>query len=517
MALKPPDTGRFLRHSPKLLLLVFLVIGLAVYDDYGISWDESFSFNECGMSAWNAVVHGAWDAYQANQEKYHGPAFELVLIGVQQVTGTDEISDIYLQRHLVTFLIFWVSGIAFYRILAMRFSSRFMILSGICLYFLMPRIFADAFYNSKDLAFLSMTTICLYAMFRFTGNPHFRNAVVLGIVTGFAISIRVMGVLLVFITALNFVAAWIGPGGSSRNQFRIGPFAVFLLATVFFTVTFWPILWLDPPGHFMAAWDEMSRFSFKGNVLYAGELIPAPDLPWHYLPVWISITTPVPYLVLFIIGLYATVIFLARKRSPASLVFHRLSACALLFLPIISIILLKSVVYDGWRHVFFVYVPFCLIALEGLNHLRETLTGRRATLLLRLTVFIIIVATGYEMAMLHPYQNLYFNRLAGKNAGELQSRFEMDYWGLSYREALEKILAKDDSDTVRVYTLNNPGYLNSFILPESSRKRIKYSGPEDFEYFITNFRGDTTDHDRYIRVDSIMVDGAMISATFKNK
>jgi hypothetical protein len=93
----------------------------------------------------------------------------------------------------------------------------------------------------------------------------------------------------------------------------------------------------------------------------------------------------------------------------------------------------------------------------------------------------------------------------------------MDYWGLSYREALEKLVIRDGSSRIRVHTLNNPGYLNAFILPDTSRKRIEYTGPNDFEYYITNFRGDTTDFSRFIRVDSIMADGAMISGTFKKR
>ena len=32
----------------------------------------------------------------------------------------------------------------------------------------------------------------------------------------------------------------------------------------------------------------------------------------------------------------------------------------------------------------------------------------------------------------HPYQNVYFNLLAGSDK---RHRFELDYWGLSYKEA----------------------------------------------------------------------------------
>jgi len=45
----------------------------------------------------------------------------------------------------------------------------------------------------------------------------------------------------------------------------------------------------------------------------------------------------------------------------------------------------------------------------------------------------------------HSLQNIYFNRLAGSNLTEIRRRFEMDYWGLSQRKALERLLEIDPS------------------------------------------------------------------------
>jgi len=46
----------------------------------------------------------------------------------------------------------------------------------------------------------------------------------------------------------------------------------------------------------------MSKDSW-GIVLYMGDYIRGGSLPWHYLPVWMAISTPISYLLFFILGL----------------------------------------------------------------------------------------------------------------------------------------------------------------------------------------------------------------------
>ena len=49
----------------------------------------------------------------------------------------------------------------------------------------------------------------------------------------------------------------------------------------------------------------------------------------------------------------------------------------------------------------------------------------------------------------HPHQNVYFNFLAGKNFNE---RFEMDYFGVSNKRALEYIVEQEDK-TVKIHNI----------------------------------------------------------------
>src|SRR5262249_19096864 len=141
---------------------------------------------------------------------------------------------------------------------------------------------------------------------------------------------------------------------------------VFAVALIAFTILFWPILWRNPVGHFRRAWEEMSRYPWDGNVLYRGQQVPATALPWHYIPVWILLTTPLLYTGFFVIG---AVHFLGEfLRQPIRFMAERpfdLAIVIALVAPPAAVVALHSVVYDGWRHLYFIYPPFLFVAVLG--------------------------------------------------------------------------------------------------------------------------------------------------------
>jgi hypothetical protein len=92
------------------------------------------------------------------------------------------------------------------------------------------------------------------------------------------------------------------------------------------------------------------------------------------------------------------------------------------------------------------------------------------------------------MIRIHPYQNVYFNRLAGRMSHVVQ-QFEMDYWGLAYRRGLEQVLKQDPSPNIPILAANPPGIMNALLLPASERERLIFvRDPKDAKYLITNFR-----------------------------
>ena len=179
-----------------------------------------------------------------------------------------------------------------------------------------------------------------------------------------------------------------------------------------------------------------------------------------------TITTPFLYLLYFVAGLAASFRCIALfLRAPAD---HDAPRCLLsllwFFVPVVMVIALDSVFYDSWRHLFFVYPAFLLIALQGLTFVLD-LSKRRlgpplrtvAKVALTCAVVLSLATTIRFMVRHHPHQNVYFNRLAGPDMATVKIRFEMDYWGLSYRRALEYIVENDQRPRILVHAANRPG------------------------------------------------------------
>ncbi len=496
---------------PYFLLLLFLVTGIWIHADYGLAWDEDFQYRENGHAVWNYIHTGDRTAYESNPEKYHGPSFELVLVAIEKLTGVTGTREVFFQRHLISFIFYWLSGVAFLLLLKKKFTNALLISIGLCWYFLMPRIFADAFYNTKDVPFLAITMLSITSMVYLLDQKKMSLALLHGLVCGFMISLRIMGVLIPAVTICLLVYAYFFR--ESERKFLVKITTVYLLSVILFTIAFWPILWQNPIQNFIAAWQEMSNFPWNSEVLYRGIFIKPDELPWHYIVTWIGITTPLPYLVFLVIAVF----FMITKRPT----FHSaLSSTEWIMLmlciaPIIAVWLFNPVIYDGWRHLYYLYAPMCYLMVFGLGQLHVTIRNVRLKGLLFAMVVISAISTGLYMYRWHPYQHLYFNALAGK---EIELKYEMDYWGLSYREALEKLGNADTGSLIKVNVANAPGIMNSWILEETLKKRFEFPLHRDSaDYFITNYRWNKNDEPLGQLIDSIIVGGNRISGTYRIK
>jgi hypothetical protein len=175
----------------------------------------------------------------------------------------------------------------------------------------------------------------------------------------------------------------------------------------------------------------------------------------------------------------------------------RLDVIAVLwfFVPLLSVVFLKSVLYDGWRHMFFIYPAFLLICLRGLGSFFDTINarftgaGRKAINITSICIILLAMAgTLRFMIVYHPYQNVYFNLLTGDMANA-KDKFEMDYWGLSYREALEYVVEKDRDKQIKICVANPPGEVSALMLHAEDRSRLIFTrDPRKAEYFLSNYR-----------------------------
>jgi hypothetical protein len=184
-------------------------------------------------------------------------------------------------------------------------------------------------------------------------------------------------------------------------------------------------------------------------------------------------------------------------------------------LPLMAVIVLRSSLFDGWRHLYFIYAPFVMLCLYALNAL---LTGKARKPVLAATICVLLF-TGINMVIYFPYNNIYFNNLVDKKTPEyLRTHFELDYWGVSYRKSLEYILAHDDSDMIAIFPENYPGYANSLLLIEKERKRLVFlSDSIGAKYFVTNYRWHPGDYTgiEHLKWHNLKVGNNTINAIYK--
>jgi len=252
-------------------------------------------------------------------------------------------------------------------------------------------------------------------------------------------------------------------------------------------------LWSDPLNNFLAAFKSMSSYPMRLSVFYFGDYISSTNLPWHYPIIWIFISTPFLYLLLFILG-SLSIIFMIVKRflelsyekknfdlwkdnnERTDIIFF-----LIFYVSIFLVIEMNSTLYGAWRHLFFLYPSLIFISIRGLEFVSKFLSIKYLYYLL--IPFFIYISSW--MVKNHPFQFVYFNILAGNN---VSNYFELDYWGTSNKSSLEYITKINNSDEINIYISSvSPYYFSSLFLNKNDRKRIKFTSDiNNANFLVTN-------------------------------
>jgi hypothetical protein len=503
---------------------LLILLGLFLHRDYGIPWDESISHNN-GVVSLSYVLRGDPSLWTYS-DRYYGVLFEIPFAFLQEFSNLS-MQELLFVRHLCTFLFFLCGVYAFYCLCLKRWKSRPFALLGASLLVLSPRMFADAFYNSKDIPALVLFTVSIYTLALFLEKPNAGRAIAHALPSAALIAIRLPGIFIPAIT-VGVMGLLLVVRKSARNQWPKTVALLLLYGSVMvsLTVLFWPFLWRSPVEHFLQAVSDMGRYTTRANlpVLYLGEFLRAFELPWHYLPVWISISTPPVLLLLFLAGVCSVSWRFLRSFLHACRT-QLLDGIVLVWFvaPVAAVIALDSIIYDGWRHLFFVYPALVYIALLGLNVLlrfsAKLQRNERRELRMALLVLLCIhfFSVTWFMIKSHPYQNVYFNFFVG-NMENARRNFDLDYWGLSFREGLEYIARTDSAATIPIAFLSgSPDTI--FILPPDQERRFSVPMREGIsppKYILNNYRFQRYDdlpHDSAIH--TVQVYGASILSVFK--
>ena len=295
-----------------LVYLVFFSIGLLSFKDFGVSMDE-WELRVHGFVNLKYIMKTLFDHNTIELDKIlpipelssyygtHGAYFAVLISFIEYIFNIQDEQKVYFISHLINHLIFLLANFYFFLIIKDRFNSFAYGILGSLFLFLSPRIFGESFYNQKDILFLSIFIINLYYGVSFLKETSIKNSILFSLTTALCIDIRIMGIILtpivLFFTYLKYLR--------NKKIKILFPYLLFFILAPAITILFWPFLWENPINSFIEVFQVMSNFHWGGYNLYFGEYILGSNLPWHYVFVWIAITTPIFYLFLFLIGFFS--------------------------------------------------------------------------------------------------------------------------------------------------------------------------------------------------------------------
>ncbi len=482
--------GVFAR-STLLALAGLAAVGVTVLDDYGIGADE-WEQRDIGHATVNYLLGDAAALLPSAPRVYrfYGVVFEVPLVFVERLLDLTDSRAVFLSRHLLTHLFFLAGGYCCARLVYHLFRSRWLALVALLLFVLQPRLYAHSFLNTKDIPFLVLFLGALFLIHRAWRRESLGAFALCGVGVGLATNLRIMGLLLfaavVVLRAGDLFRAW----SRAARWHLLSTGGVFVVASVLTLYAVSPYLWGDPValGEAVAV---LSQHPAHAETFFQGELVHWPDIPAHYLPTWVALTTPPGVLLL---GLAGAVSVMHRGLiSPGTVLGDPVARFGLLLvaclvLPVVAVLVVNANLYNGWRQVYFLYAPVCLLAVFGLRWLAAVCPRPG----LRPGVYGLagagLAGVVVELVALHPYQIVYFNALVDRTTPDsLGTEYEMDRWGTAHREGLEHLLRRYPT---------SPGSLeisgleashirqNRRILPKADRRRLVLTEdgalPKDF-------------------------------------
>ena len=480
-----------MRHFIVLIVLaLFITVGFWVVDDYGIGTDTGAQRTIAESVV--AYAMGRDDVWLNDYDSFYGASYELSLLLLERALGLEDTRVLHLMRHLVTHLFFLTGGFFCYLLAYRLFRSRLLALFAMLLFLLHPRIYAHSFFNSKDAPFLSMFMVCLYLTHFAFRNGNIWRFLILGIATGILMNLRIMGLALFFSVVAMCVLDLFQASSAGERKRALGSIGVFVLSCMAALYAVSPYLWSDPAGSFAEWFAVLSQHPVTVYQLFRGDVIVSTSVnPPEYVPVWMSITTPPVVVVLGIAGTCMVLLRgLFRPRDVlANTRMHFWFVLVGCFItPIVASIVLSSNVYNGWRQMYFLYAPFCLLAVFGVHWLTSAMLRRRLKKLSALAVGSGIVVSVVAMASIHPYEYIYFNFLVDRTTPEhLRSQYDMDYWGTSFREGMEHLLERSPYSSLYVQS-HRPRItrLTRELFPLSDQGRI-FVFDRDADFFLATY------------------------------
>jgi hypothetical protein len=485
---------------------VLFVIACATFRDYGVSWDEEFSHTQ-GLDFLKWYTSGFQDRAvmnTANSEYVYGGFFNSIAawFAGHSPFGT------YESIHFLIALTGLLGVLVAFRLGRELGTSRAGFLSALVLA-LTPTFYGHSFINPKDLpfaVFYLLAVLVLVRIFDHLPKPGARRIAAAGIAIGLALGIRVGGVMLLGYVGV-LMSVWLAHQYFRASEDRrlvkdlvqagIAFLAICAIAWLVM-VAWWPFAQLNPIKNPLYGIHKSTSYTDANwTNLYAGQYIPTNLLPRTYLLVMLLVTLPEVYFAGLVSAIVALVYWIRKLRTERGTapIYPKLwfFVFTVLF-PIIAVVTLRPIVYDGTRLFLFVIPPLAVLTGLGLDwffSLELSASVRRVAVGILVLLELVTVS---DMVRMHPYEYVYFNRVSG-GLRAAQGRFETEYWGTSYKEGFEWVeknyLPDAPKGSIRLGNPSNP-FLTSYYINSGGVKTQRFvqvdrGAPADIILSITRW------------------------------
>jgi len=426
--------------SGKLAVVVGVltaVLLLLTAGDIGLTWDEPAYIAASGSyNGWfHRLVfgpHGVLNeqvidpAWSANHEH---PPLDKAVSGLVYVAARYIFDDLLAHRLANILLVGLTVGLLFHLM-----ASELGAVAGlatVAALLTMPRFFFHAHLAALDVPVACMIVIVTYVFWRTKERARFRYTILLGIVTGLAVSTKENAIFILptlFLWVLIF----------RRKSHLIIRLVLAALIGAGLFIGLWPWLYYDTGSRIREYLQFLTVSHEKIAQYYLGRTLMPP--PWNFPLVIIWAVLPLGTTILYFLGILRSFF---RRRDRAFCSMLALNA----LVPLVVLAAGQGLMYDGER-LFMPAFPF-LAALSGagfswLVYLLKAAFQRIhrpvfATVSSSAATVLLLITPVLGIASFYPHLLSYYSESVGGLPGAARLGLETTYWCESYSEAVEFI------------------------------------------------------------------------------
>lgn len=294
---------------------------------------------------------------------------------------------------------------------------------------LLPVYFGYTHNNMKDIPNAVLFAFTIYFFWRLVKYKKTKDLIISSLFFAVAFNFKINAIFIPLICLLWYISVYY------RNIFKFlqnKAALFFLLAPIFALLVWWPF-WKDPLSKLLMLPAYFSKNTISIPVLYIGKIIySGVNIPLSYPYVYLAVTTPIPILFFFVIGLIGSVYTLLAKTKFKS----EISLLLLwFFVPLIRFLNPQMGAIDGVRHFLEVVFPLCALAGFGVKTILDKVKLSKNYLIKPVIFTFIILSLIRNIIVYHPYQTSFYNSLVGGLKGA-ERQFDIDFWGTPQKEAI---------------------------------------------------------------------------------